>query len=596
MKKTLLFLTILIVLSSISHAQDRYITRGAEPGEFYYTGDWYGIYGPMGSYDTLRTAIYRFTENGKKLTIQYDVDYFIDGYTEPGSVMQPQYILADATPGILYNYRRYSKNNYTHTQLWTSFDYGENWMLREENMGSADYLSASNVEGLIYRALSIGANVGTYCSYDYAETFTLIDNRKLNVNESGFSGCEFFTLSVSGLYHTYDCFQNYTYISISSEFISGHVSGVDPDVFRGGLPGEVYITSRFPGDIHRVSFSADTGRTFRHVYIHQYNHNASRPIFMSDREPGVFYILRLLRMEDLNPRGYHRKLCVEYYRDYGETLVDVYCHDVHKNYEYQEAVCDSEDITYLESNVNDNSVQLQWSNSADDELIRGYYVFRGNVRITSQLLTNTTYLDENLPNGEYEYYVVTYYQNGCLPDTSNYVMATVLTCRAVNDLASEKLTENSVLLIWSTPEEDVGVEGYSVYRNDTLLTEVFVLDTSYLDENLLVGDYVYYVVAHYTNGCLSDSSNHVWETVYLGVNEMEMLERVNVYPNPVFTTTVTIDANNFSKVEIYNFVGQLMGVKSTKTIDVSSYNAGIYFFKIFDNNNNTVIKRIVVLR
>jgi len=354
MKKPLLFLTILIVLNSISFSQSRYITRGAEPGEFYYTGDWYAIYGPMGSYDTLRHAVYRFTENGKKLTIQYDYDWFADLFTEPGSIAQFHHILADATFGVLYGRRTYSKNSFTHTQLWTSFDYGKNWIFREENITSRAYYAA-NVEGLLYRQGTDGA----YKSEDYGHTFFQITTASPGP-EPGLQNGEAFGVSMSNrsLSYTYNFYETYTQISIDHAFMSA-----DPDVFRGGLPGEVYITSRFPGDIHRVSFSADTGHTFRHVYIHQYNYNASRPIFMSDREPGVFYILRLLRMEDLNPRGFHRKLCVEYYRDYGETLVDVYCHDVHKNYEYEEAVCDSEDITYLESNVNDNSVQLQWSNS-----------------------------------------------------------------------------------------------------------------------------------------------------------------------------------------------------------------------------------------
>jgi hypothetical protein len=54
--------------------------------------------------------------------------------------------------------------------------------------------------------------------------------------------------------------------------------------------------------------------------------------FMSDREPGVFYIIRVYEIEDFDPDGWHIKICIEYYRDYGETLVDVYCHDVTKDY------------------------------------------------------------------------------------------------------------------------------------------------------------------------------------------------------------------------------------------------------------------------
>ncbi len=153
MKKSLIILLFTTLCISFASAQNRGIARGAEPGELYLTGAWYGIYNPGWGppyYDTLRMAVYRLTEHGKKLTIQYDADYFADNYTEPGSVMQPQIILADATPGVVYGKRTYSKNSYAHTQLWVSFDYGENWTFREENIGDKAYFPA-NFEGLIYR-------------------------------------------------------------------------------------------------------------------------------------------------------------------------------------------------------------------------------------------------------------------------------------------------------------------------------------------------------------------------------------------------------------------------------------------------------------
>ena len=108
---------------------------------------------------------------------------------------------------------------------------------------------------------------------------------------------------------------------------------------------------------------------------------------------------------------------MDYYRDYGETLEATFFHDLTINYEYEEVICDH--TTCLDSEVNLNSVLLRWSNSADN--IRGYHVYRNNTRITSELLTDTTYIDENLPNGNYNYYVRTYYIMGCVSDSSNHV-------------------------------------------------------------------------------------------------------------------------------------------------------------------------------
>jgi hypothetical protein len=447
MKQVLFFLTVFTVTINLSLAQDRNIARGAEPGELYLTNLWYGIYNPIWGdpyYDTLRTAVYRLTENGKKLTIQYDVDYFIDYYTPPGSVMYPDCILADATPGVVYSVQYYIKNDYEHTALWVSFDYGKNWIFREENIGQKGYY-AVNLEGVIYR---YGYD-GRYKSTDYGQNFYLTD--EIVSSEPGLQSGEAYSVGTNGLYqgrlgHTYDFWQTYTQIPIDSQYVFGQI-GVYPDVYRGGKAGEVYVSSEFPVMdnyvTYKVSFSADTGYTFRHVFVSESYANGTilTPSFMSDREPGVFYIVRRYQVDDYNPDGWHTKFCIEYYRDYGETLEAVFCHDVTKHYEYEEVIC--EHTTSLNAEVNHNSIQLTWLNAADN--IRGYHVYRDNVRITQQLLTENTYLDENLPSGNYEYYIRTYYNEGCVSDSSNHVTERV-------ELGTEELRiENGEWRIYPNP-------------------------------------------------------------------------------------------------------------------------------------------------
>jgi len=338
MKRIILFLSTLFVVVVVT-AQSRFIARGAEPGEFYISCGWYGIYSPSGpgSYDTLRKAVFRISENGKKLSVQYDADYFQE-ITD--SVMYPYYILTDATPGVLYGNVPTTKNSLEHTQLWVSFDYGKNWTFREKNIG-ANYYYPVNVEGLVYRATLDGI----YKSEDYSRNFIIMENITRIGKEPGIDEEEF--LDVNGCYpidpykfwHTNDLYQTYTEISIGEEYVFGSVSGITPDVFRGGLPGEVYIDSWFPYNdsyfwTYKVSFSADTGQTFRHVYISEphHTHFTSSIGFMSDREQGVFYIIKYYKVEDTDPWGWHIQLCIDYYRDYGETLVDTYCHDVPKGY------------------------------------------------------------------------------------------------------------------------------------------------------------------------------------------------------------------------------------------------------------------------
>ena len=83
------------------------------------------------------------------------------------------------------------------------------------------------------------------------------------------------------------------------------------------------------------------------------------------------------------------------------------------------------------------------------------------------------------------------------------------------------------------------------------------------------------------------------EASCVGITEFE--KTISIYPNPAYKT-VTIVAEKFTKVEVYSSIGQLMVTQKDATVDVSNYQAGIYFFKIFDNNNNTAMKRISVIK
>ena len=399
MRKCLLFSVMALLLSGATNAQDRYTARGADPGELYIANSWYALYdwGGHPHYKDVQKAIFRLTENGKKLTIQYDASYF---YSDYQTTMVPDYILADATQGVVYSCH---KQAYDYTSLWISFDYGKNWTFREET-GFAKYYSGiytADNQSVIYRG-----GGGMYFSLNFGQTWTKIENSGYTLfGDVGYSECEFFGLDVNSLLYTQTCFNTYTTNEIAPQF-----AGYDSDVYRGGLHGEVYVRSWFYESaderICKVSFSADTGQTFRHVYIDGPHSPYSffdkpKPAFMSDREPGVFYIIKNYMMEDLDDLfGWYLRPCVYYYRDYGEILEGVFCHDLVRDYEYVEIPCEHTTDLVLEV-INPNTIHLQWSNAADN--IRGYHVFRNDTRITKEMLTDTFYLDADLSGGEYEY-------------------------------------------------------------------------------------------------------------------------------------------------------------------------------------------------
>jgi hypothetical protein len=79
----------------------------------------------------------------------------------------------------------------------------------------------------------------------------------------------------------------------------------------------------------------------------------------------------------------------------------------------------------------------------------------------------------------------------------------------------------------------------------------------------------------------------------VGINEL--VNNVAIFPNPT-TGKITIQVDNFLKVEIFNTVGQLVETKTVDTFDISDYNTGIYFFKVYNVNNNSVTKRVMVAK
>jgi len=238
--------------------------------------------------------------------------------------------------------------------------------------------------------------------------------------------------------------------------------------------------------------------------------------------------------------------------------------------------------------IEENSILLSWSEPDNDSIVSGYKIYRNNQLLTEELVTTNSYLDEILPDGEYEYYVITFYENGCISDSSNHVKEVIeVECEPINNLTLEKCSANCVLLAWSKQESLLEVEGYSIFRNEELQNTELLNDTIYLDNNLPNGNYEYFVITNYTNGCLSDSSNHVKEVIEIGIEDFSEIDGIKIYPNPT-TGEVTIMNNEqltMNNIEVFDIYGRKLTPHTTHLIphtslDISHLQAGIYFVKI----------------
>ena len=70
---------------------------------------------------------------------------------------------------------------------------------------------------------------------------------------------------------------------------------------------------------------------------------------------------------------------------------------------------------------------------------------------------------------------------------------------------------------------------------------------------------------------------------------------IKVYPVPA-STQVYVEGDNITKVELYNIAGRKLSETNgfAGLIDVSGYDAGIYFLKIYDLRGKSITKQIVV--
>ncbi|MCL2511823.1 MAG: T9SS type A sorting domain-containing protein [Bacteroidales bacterium] len=147
------------------------------------------------------------------------------------------------------------------------------------------------------------------------------------------------------------------------------------------------------------------------------------------------------------------------------------------------------------------------------------------------------------------------------------------------------------------------VQNYLIYRDGELVRTNTASALTWTDNGSLPTGfafesgktYQYCVMARFSDGCQSEMECASIKLEGESVNELA--NNVSIYPNPA-ASTVNIMGVDISKVEIYNMVGQMVEVKygNVTSVDVSAYNTGVYLFKVYDNDNNSVTKRIMVSR
>ena len=224
-------------------------------------------------------------------------------------------------------------------------------------------------------------------------------------------------------------------------------------------------------------------------------------------------------------------------------------------------------------------------------IINKYYIYQDGEKIGET--TNTNFSKESVGFGTHEFCVVAVYDTGA---ESAEVCKTVTcneTCNVPKNLTVAYSEEcNQAIIAWDPPTSG-NTLGYNVYRDATLLTPEAITATTFIDDDFdKTEDHTWSV----ETACETISSNKVDKTVdRCNIGIVENRNGVTIFPNPA-SRTATVQVNNFQKVEIYNPFGQLIEVSHNTIVDVSAYSSGIYFFKVFDLDNNMTVKRVTVAK
>jgi chitodextrinase len=146
----------------------------------------------------------------------------------------------------------------------------------------------------------------------------------------------------------------------------------------------------------------------------------------------------------------------------------------------------------------DTSLTIAWDASTDDVGVAGYKIYRDNNLIGTA--TSTTFSDIGLmPVTNYTYRIVAYDAANNLSPASTALSATTAydtTPPSVPmNLTASDQTDQTISLSWNASTDNVGVTGYDIYRNGSLISSTS--STSYTDSGLTVStSYNYTVRAH----------------------------------------------------------------------------------------------------
>lgn len=218
--------------------------------------------------------------------------------------------------------------------------------------------------------------------------------------------------------------------------------------------------------------------------------------------------------------------------------------------------------------VSSSQVNLSWSASADNVGVTGYKVYRGGVQVGTT--SATSFSDTGLTaSTAYSYTVSAYDAAGNVSAQSGIVSATTLASSSTDTtppsvpigLIATPVSASQINLAWTASTDNVGVAGYTIYRNGSSIGSTAA--TSFSDTGLAPSiGYTYTVAAYDAAGNMSSQSGSVSATT---LATGSVTSPVSVPPTVDITSGggITIHGMTVTGVGTNTFTGTVWGITYT---------------------------------
>jgi len=225
------------------------------------------------------------------------------------------------------------------------------------------------------------------------------------------------------------------------------------------------------------------------------------------------------------------------------------------------------------------NVLLTWNPSATNTV--GYNVYRDNIKINAELVTDPNYLDIVAEfDKAYVYLVYGVADNGGESASAATALITLSDEMPIPKNVKATQPQNNQLSVTVTWDEISMEIGYNIYRNDVKVNNEVVTTNEYIDAVPEESNYCYKITG-VSDDVESEKSEPACVDVVLGVIEPGQ-DIFTLYPNPVSGKLFINSIETILDCSVYNLQGQLIYLSKSdvKEIDTDAWAQNVYIIQI----------------